>query len=94
MPAGSPSGSARAVLPHGDAPIVSRLASYRLNGAGIFTVTLESGEIWRQIPGDTAFAKFAGPAARYVATIRKGFFGSYNMTIPGMPGLFRVLPVR
>lgn len=82
----------RPVLPHSDAPIVSRLAAYHLNSAGIFTVTLENGETWRQIAGDTAFAKFALPAPRYVATIRKGFFGSYNMTIPGMPGLFRVRP--
>jgi hypothetical protein len=81
-------------MPHGDAPIVSRLAAYRLNAQGIFTVTLENGQIWRQVAGDTAFAKFAPPAAHYVATIRKGFFGSYNMTVPGVPGLFRVLPVR
>lgn len=77
-----------------DDHVVSPLASYTLDPAGIFTVTLANGETWRQVSGDTAFAKFALPAGRYTATIQKGFFGSYNMTIHNVPGLFRVLRVR
>lgn len=77
-----------------DDHVISPLASYRFDAAGIFTVTLANGETWRQVSGDTAFAKFVLPAGRYTATIQKGFFGSYNMTVHGVPGLFRVLRVR
>lgn len=77
-----------------DDHVVAALVTYNINAAGIFTVTLANGEVWRQISGDTAFAKFTKPAPSYRAVIQKGFFGSYNMTIPGVPGLFRVLRVR
>jgi hypothetical protein len=70
--------------------IVSHMAGYRFDQYGIFTMTLANGQVWRQIEGDTAFAKFKAPAGNYFVTIQHGFFGSYNLTIKGVPGLFRV----
>ena len=91
MPPPMPS---RSAAPVNDDHLVARVTTYTINNAGIFTLTLANGETWRQITGDTAFAKLTQPPGNYVATINKGFFGSYNMTIHAVPGLFRVQRVR
>lgn len=70
--------------------VVSRLSAYRFNSAGGLIVSLENGQTWRQIDGDTAIARLRGPAGKYVATIKHGFFRSYNLTIRTVPGLFRM----
>lgn len=70
--------------------IVSRMAAFKFDRYGIFTLTLANGQVWQQLEGDTAFAKLKPPASNYVVTIQRGFFGSYNLTIKGVPGLFRV----
>ncbi len=45
------------------------LASYKFDGAGMFTVTLANGETWRQDMGDSARARWRGPAGNYKAQI-------------------------
>jgi hypothetical protein len=73
--------------------IVSRLADIKFDRYGVFTMTLANGQVWRQIEGDTAHASLKPPVNRYTVQIKHGFFGSYNLTIAGVPGLFRVLRV-
>jgi hypothetical protein len=78
----------------GSDQITSRLVAYKFQDNGTVTIALSNGETWRQLEGDTAFVKLTQPAASYVATIRVGILGSYNLTIRGLPGLFRVQRVE
>ena len=58
-----------------------------------FIVTLDNGQVWRQIEGDVAKAHFhkSGDAV----TVAHGVFGSYVLTLDGHDlGLFRVRRVR
>jgi hypothetical protein len=72
----------------------SRMRSYSFDRYGIFTVTLENGEVWRQISGDSSFARWNEPAQRYAVRITRGVLGSYNLQVRNSPGLFKVRPVR
>lgn len=69
--------------------IISRMVDYKFNSQGIFTVTLANGQVWRQIDGDTNYAKLKLRPDSYIVTIKRGIFGSYKVTIKGIPGLFR-----
>lgn len=70
-----------------------RMKSYSFDRYGIFTVTLENGEVWRQISGDSSFARWKEPAQRYTVKITKGLLGSYNLQVRNSAGLFKVRPV-
>lgn len=70
-----------------------RMRSYSFDRYGIFTVTLENGELWRQISGDSSFARWNEPAQRYAVRITRGVLGSYNLQVRNSPGLFKVRPV-
>jgi hypothetical protein len=67
-----------------------RMRSYAFDQRGTFTVTLDNGEVWRQLSGDGTYAHWNLPAARYAVRIRKGFTGSFNFEVKGSPGLFKV----
>ena len=73
--------------------VSSRMADYKFDAHGIFTVTLANGQIWQQVAGDTTIAHWKKPAADYVVQISHGFLGSYNFQVKNEPGLFKVLRV-
>src|SRR5579862_4727734 len=50
---------------------------------GKFIVFLDNGQIWRQIEGDADHAIFRKPAKDNKVTIRRGFIGSYNLSLNG-----------
>ena len=67
----------------------ARLVSYDLGG-GALVVTLDNGQVWRQVAGDpVGHLQYAAP--RYVATISRGSSGAYDLKLSGMG---RSLPVR
>jgi hypothetical protein len=70
--------------------IVSPLASYRFDSNGMFTLMLSNGQQWRQIAGDTSNAHWKNASRTYTAKITRGAFGSYNLQIQGLPGLYKV----
>jgi hypothetical protein len=80
----------RPVLAENVDHVVSRMASYSFNKYGIFTAKLANGQVWRQLSGDTSYAHWRKPAGTYVATISRGWFGSYNFQVKGSPGMFKV----
>ncbi len=58
-----------------------------------FIVTLDNGQVWRQIEGDLSKARFhkSGDAV----TISRGVFGSYNLSLDEHDvGLFKVHRIR
>jgi hypothetical protein len=70
--------------------ITARLADYKFSPRGAVTLTLDNGEIWQQMEGDSSTPRLKQAARTYVVTIRPGFFGSYNLTVAGQSGLYRV----
>jgi hypothetical protein len=60
----------------------ARLAGYDLGG-GALVVTLDNGQVWRQVSGDpVGHLQYA--AAHYVATISRGSSGAYDLKLSGM----------
>jgi hypothetical protein len=66
----------------GEAVITNmQLASYRFDSQGLFTVTLVNGQVWEQREGGSELAHWRGPASQYIASIRKGAIGSFDLVI-------------
>src|ERR1700759_4536319 len=70
--------------------ITARMQSYSFDGDGMFTVTLDNGQVWRQIAGDTDYAHWKKPAGGYVVRISHGLLGSYNLQVVKTPGIYKV----
>jgi hypothetical protein len=72
--------------------VTTRMQSYSFDKLGWFTATLDNGQVWYQVHGDTTFAKnWKKPASRYLVHISHGFLNSYNLQVRGLPGLYKVL---
>jgi hypothetical protein len=70
--------------------IAAHMTVYSFDSNGIFTVTLDNGQVWRQLSGDTSFARWNKPASSYSVTISPGLLGSHNMRVPGTGHSFKV----
>lgn len=74
--------------------VKARIASYSFDARHLFTVTLENGQVWRQVDGDTSYAHWGAAPSRYTVTISNGVFGSHNLTVTGESGLFKVRRIK
>lgn len=72
----------------------TQMAAYKFDSQGHFTVTLDNGQIWRQMPGDVTKARWTRPAGAYAVTISRGALGSTNLAVNGQPVLFKVEQLR
>lgn len=81
-------------IPHGVGQVVSPMTAYSFSKVRNFTVTLANGQIWRQLSGDPNYAHWKKPAASYVATIKHGAFGSFNLEVRDTPGVYKVERIR
>jgi hypothetical protein len=73
--------------------ITAGVTDYAFNPVGRFTVFLDNGQIWNQVPGDSNVARFkkSGPNS---VTISRGLFGSYNLRVSGYPAIFKVTRLK
>ena len=67
-----------------------RMASYKFDSNGFFTVVLDNGEVWRQIDGDTTMAHWFKKPGFYVATVTAGALGSSNLRVQGEGRSYKV----
>jgi hypothetical protein len=74
--------------------IVARMQSYSFGRDHRFQLQLDNGQVWRQLEGDDAFARWNRPAPNYVVRISRGMFGSYNLQVANNPGMFKVRRVQ
>jgi hypothetical protein len=82
----------RAEMPDNVDHVTARMQSYVFDKLGWFTVTLDNGQVWKQVQGDTTFARnWKKPAASYQVRVSHGFLGSYNLQVQGLPGLYKVI---
>jgi hypothetical protein len=70
----------------------ARLANYDL-GSGSLIVTLDNGQVWRQVSGDPVGRLQYGPA-NYVATISRGGSGAYAMKLSHLGRTLMVRRIR
>lgn len=70
--------------------VSSPMRAYTFDKLGWFTVTLENGQVWQQVHGDTTYARWKKPAGKYLVRVSEGFLGSFNLQVKGEPGLFKV----
>jgi hypothetical protein len=78
-----PSGSARS--------IVAAVASLTFDGTGHFTVTLDNGQVWRQVPGDVSILRQTQVGSVRIA---RSIFGSYDLSLPGLHASYRVVRIQ
>lgn len=69
--------------------VVVKDVSFTSNGH--FVLTLENGQVWQQASADKQ--RFWGKAGDTIA-VSHGFFTTYNLTIEGRTGLYKVIRVR
>jgi hypothetical protein len=68
----------------------ARMVRYSFDSHKNFIVTLENGQTWRQLDGDTRVANWHKAAGIYLVTIKSGAMGSHNLTVKDAPGMFKV----
>jgi hypothetical protein len=82
----------RVDIPDNANHITAQMQSYTFDKLGWFTVTLDNGQVWNQVHGDTTFAKnWKKSAASNRVRVSHGFLGSYNLQVEGLPGLYKVI---
>jgi hypothetical protein len=79
----APSASARS--------IVAAVAGLTFDGTGHFTVTLDNGQVWRQVPGDTSILRQTQVGSVRIA---RSVFGSYDLRLPGLHASYRVVRIQ
>ena len=81
---------ARAEDPKEVTEISSRLTKLTHNNLGRAVFTLENGQVWTQIEGDTTTVRDQREGEVLDATVSKAFFGSYSLTFKQRNGLVKV----
>jgi hypothetical protein len=67
--------------------MIAGVAGVSYDGRGRFTITLDNGQVWRQLEGDTAILRGTRfPAVR----VSRGALGSYDLNIVGRNATYRV----
>lgn len=74
--------------------ITAGVTEYAHNPYGKFIVFLDNGQVWEQLRGDGAHAKFKRKAADNTVRISRGFLGSYNLVINDQGTLYKVKRIK
>lgn len=67
--------------------LLAGVASLRYDARGRFTITLDNGQVWRQLEGDTAVLTGARISE---VRISHGALGSYDLNVVGRNATYRV----
>jgi len=71
--------------------LIATVASVTYDPRGRFTITLDNGQVWRQLEGDTAVLQGARNAS---VRISRGAIGSYDLNVVGRNASYRVLRLQ
>jgi hypothetical protein len=70
------------------------MTAYDFDQAGLFTVSLADGTVWRQLSTDGIRAGWRGPASGFVVRVSRGALGATSLTIAGTGTTYRVKQVK
>ena len=73
--------------------LTADITNFQKGPTGRFTVTLNNGQIWEQVAGDTTAAQYRPDRTRSV-TISRGTMGSYDLKFNDRNASFKVRRVR
>lgn len=73
--------------------ISAKIAEVRVNPFGKVTVTLENGQVWRQLNSEGRILKLR-EGRLYNATVKRSLFGNYMLTIKELKRTIRVRRVQ
>ncbi len=76
-----------------DDRMTAEIADFRKDQRDHFTVALQNGQVWRQVPGDTDIARFRSGRTHQV-TISRGMLGSYDLRFNDRNATFKVQRLR
>jgi len=71
--------------------LTAGIAGITYDARGRFTITLDNGEVWRQLEGDTAVLQ---GARNSTVRISRGALGSYDLNVVGRNASYRVLRLQ
>lgn len=77
-------------LPRNIDRVTSQITTCVFDAHGIFRMTLANGQVWQQLSGDPNTLELRKPATSYSVTITRGLWGSYNLKLGGLRGLYKV----
>ena len=70
--------------------ITGKVAEVRVNQFGKVTLTLENGQVWRQLDSDNKRLYFSDDDKLYTAKVKRSLFGNYMLTVNEMKRTIRV----
>lgn len=73
--------------------LTAEITDFRKDATGRFTITLNNGQVWQQVVGDTTAAQYHPGRTRSV-TISRGSLGSYDLSFNDRNASFKVRRVR
>jgi hypothetical protein len=71
--------------------LTAGIAGITYDARGRFTITLDNGQVWRQLEGDTAALQ---GVRNSTARISRGALGSYDLNVVGRNATYRVLRLQ
>ncbi|MDR3526570.1 MAG: hypothetical protein P4L57_04760 [Rhizomicrobium sp.] len=71
--------------------VSAHAARVAINAIQHFTVSLDNGQVWRQLDSDTEVAHFREGAA---VRIKRGFLDSYSLSVEGTFGSYKVKRIK
>jgi len=74
--------------------IESKIAEIRINQFGKVTLTLENGQIWRQLSSDNKTVHFSKNDRLYTAKVKRSLMGNYMLTVNELKRTIRVRRVE
>jgi hypothetical protein len=78
-----PNGSAKA--------ITAGVTNLAFDGTGHFTVTLDNGQVWRQMAGDVSILRQTQVSSVHIV---RSVFGSYDLSLPSLHASYRVVRIQ
>ncbi len=74
--------------------ITAKVTKIDFNPYGQVTLTLENGQIWRQVDSDGKKLRLRGKNRTYTASVKRGAVGSYRLTIKELKRSISVRRIR
>lgn len=74
--------------------ITAKIAEFRINPYGKVTVTLENGQVWRQLDSDGKTLYLSKKGKLYTAKVKRATFGNYLLTVEELRRTIRVRRIK